>query len=247
MGDDEWWNAVEEGNVREMRELLDDDPFLDVNATDEEGLTALHLACDKGFSDTVGFLLSQPGIDVNQKTLDGEEETPFMLACKAGDPFCTSHLLRDPRVKLNVRDSRGYTPLRWASFYGYGEIVRDWLISGREMDLGQPGDDFTDAIGIAKSSYPQIATLLESAACSHREMQAASLFALVCFVSEDLLKVRQRGVNRSCGSQFFSVAGRLPPELQMKLCCISSGHRGDTVLSTVSQKALRDLAHTEKT
>jgi len=239
MGDDEWWNAVEEDNVWEMRQLLDDNPFLNVNATDEDGWTALHFACDKGSLNVVEFLLAQAGIDVNQKTLDGGE-TPFMLVCKGGEPFCASRLIRDPRVRLNVRDSQGCTPLRWASFYGHEEIVRNWLASGRDMDLGQPGNDFTDGIGIAKSSYPQIATLLES----HHEKQAAKLFALLVFVSDGFLRVCQRG---DCphGSKFFSIAGRLPTELQMKLCCISSGHQGDTVSLAVSQRALHDLASAE--
>ena len=88
--------------------------------------------------------------------------------------------------------------------------------------------------------------LLESVAPSRREMQAADLFALVVFVSDGLLKVRRRGVNHLRGSKFFSVAGRLPPELQMRLCCISSGYQGDTVSSAASQKALRDRAYKEK-
>ena len=46
---------------------------------------------------------------------------------------------------------------------GYLDVIKWWIASGREMDLGTPGDvDKTDAIGVAKNwGRTEVATLLE--------------------------------------------------------------------------------------
>ena len=45
----------------------------------------------------------------------------------------------------------GWTPLWWAARYGFLDGIKWWIASGREIDLGKPGDvDKTDAIGVAK-------------------------------------------------------------------------------------------------
>ena len=51
----------------------------------------------------------------------------------------------------------------WAARYGYLDIIRWWIASGREMDLGKPGDVYkTDAIGGAKrEGETEVVTLLE--------------------------------------------------------------------------------------
>ena len=60
-------------------------------------------------------------------------------------------MLKDSRVKVNEPDNDGSTPLWCAAYYGHLDIIKWWIASGREMDLGKPGDvDKTDAIGVAK-------------------------------------------------------------------------------------------------
>jgi len=59
--------------------------------------------------------------------------------------------LKDSRVKVNEPHKNGTTPLGYAACSGYLDVIKWWIASGREMDLGQPGDvDKTDAIGMAK-------------------------------------------------------------------------------------------------
>ena len=50
-----------------------------------------------------------------------------------------------------------------AARYGHLDIIKWWIASGREMDLGKPGDvSKTDAIGVAKKyGKTEVATLLE--------------------------------------------------------------------------------------
>ena len=72
-------------------------------------------------------------------------------------------MLKDSRVKVNEPTNHGSTPLWRAAYFGYLDIIKWWIASGREMYLGIPGDvDKTDAIGGAKKrGKTEVVTLLE--------------------------------------------------------------------------------------
>jgi len=71
-------------------------------------------------------------------------------------------MLKDSRVKVNEPDNGGRTPLYRAAFKGHLNIIKLWIASGQEMDLGMSGDDATDAIGAAKERLDtEVVTLLE--------------------------------------------------------------------------------------
>ena len=154
--------AVENGDVRELAELMRQDPGFEVNmAVHEDGATILHHAClQDSRSAVIPLLLAHPGIDVNLKDRDGY--TPFYFAC-CGHTSCVREMLKDSRVKLNEPPKNGWTPLYRAAYHNHLDIIRWWIASGREIDLGTPGDvDKTDAIGAArKNGETEVATLLE--------------------------------------------------------------------------------------
>ena len=155
--------AVKEGDAKKLAELIRQDPGFDVNMDqDGNGWALLHQACreDSGCA-VIPFLLAHPDIDVNVKGLYGA--TPFDLACLCGFTSSVRELLRDSRVKVNEPEDDGETPLRWAALRGRLDIIKWWIASGREMDLGKPGDvDKTDAIGVAKRyGRTEVVTLLE--------------------------------------------------------------------------------------
>ena len=65
-------------------------------------------------------------------------------------------MLKDSRVKVNEPNQNGETPLWYAAFFGYLDIIKWRIASGREMDLGKPGDvDKTDAIGSNLVTLPE--------------------------------------------------------------------------------------------
>jgi len=113
-------------------------------------------------------------------------------------------LLKDSRVKLNEPDMYGCSPLLRAAYYDHLDVIKWWIASGREMDLGKPGDVRTDAIGVAKKyGKTEVVTLLEkfkSDATKTRHATrvelgwydegAAEMFALVVFVSDGLLQIK---------------------------------------------------------
>ena len=142
-------DAVQKGDAKKVAELIRQDPGFKVNMDHEYGYTLVHYACDEDSrSAVIPILLAHPDIDVNVKTKYGW--TPFMIACY-GRTSCVREMLKDSRVKVNEPTKDGCTPLWRAAYYGHLDIVKCWIASGREIDLGKPGDvDKTDAIGIAQ-------------------------------------------------------------------------------------------------
>jgi len=146
--------------VKKVAELIREDPGFKVNKElDGNGDTLLHYACRADSrSAVIPLLLAHPDIDVNVKSMDGV--TPFCYACEHGRTSCVREMLKDSRVKLNEPNKNGNTPLWYAADRQYLSI-RWWIASGREMDLGIPGDGKTDAIGTNKRTKTEVVPLLQ--------------------------------------------------------------------------------------
>ena len=224
--------AVKEGDAKKVAELIRQDPGFDVNmAVDGDGATLLHHACARDSrSAVIPLLLGHPDIDVNLQNTD--RETAFLGACYYGHTSCVRLLLKDSRVKVNEPGIDGRIPLWWATFNDEVDVVKWWIVSGREIDLGKPGDIYmTDAIGAAQMlDLPKMLTLLERFKENPEETRhavrvelglvdalAAEMFALVVFVSDGLLQIKDT-TTPSPAARFFSIAIQLPLELQMVLC-----------------------------
>jgi len=159
------WHALFGGDVEKFAELIRQDPGFNVNMWLEEyGFTLLHIACweDKR-SAVIPLLLAHPDIDVNVKDENAFRGTPFYFASLNESPSCALEMLKDSRVKVNEPTKDGITPLREVAYNGHLDVIKWWIASGREMDLGKPGDvDKTDAIGVAKKQgKTEVASLLE--------------------------------------------------------------------------------------
>jgi len=244
--EEDFCGTASDGKVEAMKELLRSNPTLDVNwRNEDDGCTALYMACGNGHDAIASILLAHPDIDVNQKNVDGD--TPFANVCAERLTSCVPLLLKDSRVSVLELNGFGSTPLCSAAFYGHLEVVKWWIASGREMDLGTPGDDKTDVIGAAakvqfweeeaqRRRKREAVTLLErfkenpgetrhatSLELGWYDEAAAEMFAMVVFVSDGLLEIREEkalGFFRKItpAARFFSIANRLPLELQMALC-----------------------------
>ena len=155
--------AVRSGDAKELAELMRQDPGFKVNMDHNgTGCTLLHFAClGSDRSPMIPLLLAHPGINVNLKDVD--EQTPFNYACRNGSISCVREMLKDSRVKVNEPAGDGCTPLWVAASNGHLDVIRVWIASGREMNLGTPGDvGKTDAIGGArKNGKTEVVALLE--------------------------------------------------------------------------------------
>jgi len=122
------------------------------------------------------------------------------------------------------------------------------------MNLGTPGNDMTDAIGVAKKNgKTEVVTLLERSKENPEETRyamrvelgfvdelAAEMFALVVFVSDGLLQVND--TTPTPAARFFSIAAQLPLELQMVLCFPWVGLDKEIIPGKESEVAFKELA-----
>jgi len=164
-------------------------------------------------------------------------------------------MLQDSRVKVNEPDNDGWTPLYGAAYRGHLDVIRRWIVSGREMDLGKSGDHGTDAIGAAKErGKAEVVTLLErfkeNPGLTRQQVRvelglldelAAEMFALVVFVSDGLLQIKDT-TTTTPAARFFSIAARLPLELQMVLCFRQMGSAKEIIPGKESEMAFKELA-----
>jgi len=166
-------------------------------------------------------------------------------------------MLKDSRVKVNEPNDDGRTPLFWAvAASGQFDVIKGWIASGREMDLGKRGDFYgTDAIGVANwRGKTEVATLLErfksDTAKTRQEVRleigwydelAAEMFALVVFVSDGLLQVK---ITKTAtpAARYFTIASQLPLELQMVLCFRLAGLNKEIIPGKDSEVAFKEVA-----
>ena len=257
-------NAVKDNNVGEVQALLRDHPDLQVNEGDEHNnWTALHHACFEGRTHVVKLLLAHRSINVNSLASGGF--TPFVIGCEYGPVSIVQLLLKDPRVDITLADESKRTPLWWASLYGRNEVI-EWLIaSGRDLgDLNQKGDwqdgqEYT-ALEIAQHCQkteviPLLKRLLSNPSQTRHDIWvklglqdqlAAELFAITVFLCDNLLQFIPPESTAShptpAPTRFFTIASKLPMELQMILCRRAVGSRKQNIKSTDSEAAFRGLA-----
>ena len=196
------------------------------------------------------MILAHPGVDVNLKNKSGW--TAFMVTCNGGKTSCARLLLKDSRVKVNKPNNDGETPLWFAVFNGGLDIIKWWIASGREMDLGTPEELYKDdEIWVAMTKgmallerfkeNPEETRYTTRVELGYLDELAAEVFALVVFVSDGLLRIRDQ--NTSVPTvRFFAIATQLPLELQMVLCHRLLGLGKEIIPGKDSEAAFKSLA-----
>lgn len=305
---DELFQAVRSDNLQQVKQLLQDNPDLDVNQADEtsmhilqyvcylgftqlaiylidncptiklnlqnsSGWSPLMYACYKGNDDVVATLLSQPSIDVNISSQD-DGATPLNIACFWGNVQCVRLLLEDRRTDVSKADKDGSTGLHAAASQGHLEVTKYYLatVDINSVSWGQPGCSKTGVIEAAKkyfwNSYPKPAEPPESLLAAYKadpatvrqrlrqqlgltDQLAADVFALIIFLCDDLLVVRQSPIvddevttNRRVTStkRLFNIVAKLPMEIQMIICYRIDGSSKCNIKTVKSEAAFRSLA-----
>jgi len=255
--------ACYHGFTAEVQELLATHPGFDINLpVAHKDKTALHVASRAGRSAVVKLLLAHPAINVN--VLSSEGDTPFALSCKYRKLPIVQLLLKDPRVDVTLADYLECSPFWWSAICGCE--VMEWLIaSGRGLgDLNKKGKflSFEDtALEIARRLGFKV-TLLERFMANPTQTRhevrmklgvldelAAEVFALMVFLCEGLLQLRPAISTAATSNpeglgaiRFFTIAKRLPMELQMVLCHYVIGSTRQNILSKDSEAAFKSLA-----
>ena len=118
------------------KELVHCIPFLiqqgaDVNVSNDNGATPLHLATMEGHKEVVALLIEK-GADVTVSNENGT--TPLHFAAWDSEREIAAILIENG-ADINVRNKRGNTPFHWATGKGDREIFNFLLDQGAEIDV----------------------------------------------------------------------------------------------------------------
>uniref|UniRef100_A0A7S3R7F7 F-box domain-containing protein n=1 Tax=Dunaliella tertiolecta TaxID=3047 RepID=A0A7S3R7F7_DUNTE len=138
--------AAEHGQEAAVRTLLSI-PGIQVNATSQLGVTAMHLACKHGHANVVA-LLAAAGADVNRAS--GMTCTPLHWACRGGwvgvvDALTSAH------ADVNKATGMGCTPLHWGAREGQVAVVQA-LLRKPGMDVRRKTNDGKTPLDYARAS-----------------------------------------------------------------------------------------------
>lgn len=166
--------AATNGHLELARSLLSVEPGggggrADINAAQNRGKTALHLASEHNRSDFVELLLGHRAyVDA---TSDGRW-TPLINAAEKGHTDVVARLLT-AGANVNAELSNHMTALHWASFNGHTEVVQ-LLLRRPEANLARK-DQFerTPMICAAERHHNDIVQLLSPARHAHRLSESA--------------------------------------------------------------------------
>lgn len=126
-------NAAKSGNVERMKQALADGA--QINATDDDGETALHNAAERGRVKAAEFLV-QNGANINAQAKDGD--TPLHEAIDEGKLAMVKFLL-EQGAGLNITNKDGHTALQEALEEGRQKItdaVQDAYSNSWRAQLG---------------------------------------------------------------------------------------------------------------
>ncbi|XP_054718010.1 acyl-CoA-binding domain-containing protein 6-like [Uloborus diversus] len=112
------FDFVKEGNLEQIKKMITIDPTVK-DCTDDDGLSLLHWACDRGYNNIVSFLIS---IGINVDSLDKDGQAPLHYASSCGHEEVVKMLLKH-RANINIFDSDGLSPADVA----YSTTIKDIL------------------------------------------------------------------------------------------------------------------------
>ncbi|XP_014270878.1 fibronectin type 3 and ankyrin repeat domains protein 1 isoform X2 [Halyomorpha halys] len=110
-------SLIEENIIQKLLKYITLSEF-NINTTDEEGRSLMHLACQMGMEKLVKILL-QNNAHINQKDCFGR--TPIMLACYAGYKNIVDMLMKY-HADINCHDVYGFGLLTLAIYGGYSTM-----------------------------------------------------------------------------------------------------------------------------
>ena len=152
-------DAAMRGDVEAVRSLVR--AGADVNASQGDGMTALHWAADRGDVVMTGVLL-EAGSNVDAGTRIGRY-TPLHIATRQGRRGVVEALLGAGADPLARTTNSGATPLHLASAAGDTDIVSSLLSAGADPDVTEGAWDQTPLIFAAANNRAEAVRVLLAA------------------------------------------------------------------------------------
>lgn len=131
----------------------------DVNAADDDGWTALHIAVHSQHLDLTRLLLEHPDIDVNAR--NKWKSTPLMLAASGGNLDIVESLLRHPKTMVDLQaEYYGRTALIESAVQGHAHIARCLVSHGANVNISDKTGRNNALIEAIKNKHADIAIYL---------------------------------------------------------------------------------------
>eukprot|EP01070_Trichotokara_eunicae_P009476 Trichotokara_eunicae@DN6095_c0_g1_i1.p1 len=161
-------DAAYNGNVEKMKEQLKKEgknTVNTVNRTDEDGMTPMHRAAQKGEISAIKFLIEQSA-DPRVKSKSGE--TPLHVAVFHRNQQAVTELLKTmAKADVDVQDNQhGMTPLHVAVQRGAPEIAKMLLDAGADPSIKTQAQE--DAYSMSEFWKQQEENNLGSPTAKHR-------------------------------------------------------------------------------
>jgi len=157
------WQAADAGELQRLLDLLDEGTA--INARNEAGNSALHLAAFRGRLPVVVALLKR-GADVSLEDKGGF--TALDWAAANGFDAIVAKLLY-AGADIGSRDLLGNTPLSWAAANGHLEVIETLLARGADMSSANADGDTPLHLAAANGELEACALLLDRGAPLGRE------------------------------------------------------------------------------
>jgi ankyrin repeat protein len=148
---------------KKIKALLD--AGADINAYNEEGLQAIHLAAvyDDSKDSSVLKLLIERGADIESKAKDGSR--PIHFACFGNDK--TFSCLQGKGVDLRAKNDLGNEPIHYAAAFSYDEKILETLLAKGAADAkNKDGSTISHCAAINSKSLD---TILQNGVYSNKE------------------------------------------------------------------------------
>ena len=131
----------------------------DVNLSDSDGWTALHIAARNGNNDICRLLLSVPTVDVNVK--NKWKSTPLMIAAGSGNLDVVELLLRHPRTQVDLQaEYYGRTALIEAALKGHLAVVKTLVAHGANVNAADKTGRNSALVEAIKNGHAHVVTYL---------------------------------------------------------------------------------------
>lgn len=154
MSKEEWFDAVESGNLPKVKQMLSEDGAL-LHARSHDKETAIIKASENGHLDVVKYLL-KCGANPDDADKTSAANTALILAAFEGHDKVVKHLLRKG-ADINKQNSAGATPLISAAGEGRTKVVN--LLVQKGADATRTNTDDESACDIASRLFARNKTL----------------------------------------------------------------------------------------